>query len=78
MFSGWQYLTTWEQLKWVLLLIGQILFGLAFLACMGLMATTRGGESCGAGIVAVVCGTIAGLCWKAGVAIVATAAWLAQ
>jgi len=77
-FSGWQYLTTWEQFKWALLLIGQILFGLAALACIGIAATTRGSESCGTAVVAVVCGTIAGLCWKAGVAIVANAAWLAQ
>jgi hypothetical protein len=78
MFSGWQYLTTWEQIEWVLLLIGECLFGLTALASLGVMLQGRGGESCGGGICAAVFGTLAGLCWKAAVAIVASAAALSR
>jgi hypothetical protein len=76
MFSGWQYLTTWEQIEWALAPIGQCVLGLTARASLGVMLQGCGGESCGGGICAVVPGTLAGLCWKAAVAIVASAAAL--
>jgi len=78
MFSGWHYLTSWEQVKWFLLLAGQCLFGLTTLTALGVALKGRGGVSCGGVLMAVVFGLLTLVCWKGGVAIVAEAAFLNQ